>query len=79
MPVDLIEQRLMGCFEAVFPRLSREEIVNATPESVAQWDSIATVTLSSVIEEEFGLPVDLDGGLSFPDILSALRQRRALA
>jgi acyl carrier protein len=79
MPVDLIEQRLMSALRPVFPRLTREEIINATPESIGQWDSITTVTLASVIEEECGLAIDLDGELSFMDILSTLRRRRALA
>lgn len=79
MQRELVEQRLMDCFEAVFPALSREQILSATPESVAQWDSIATVTLASVIEEEFGTAVEFDMELSFAEILSFLRQRGALA
>jgi acyl carrier protein len=40
--------------------LTREQILGASVESAAQWDSVATVTLFNVIEEEFGTPVDYD-------------------
>jgi acyl carrier protein len=55
-----VETRLARCFAAVFPKLSPERIRAATPETVAEWDSVATVTLLTVIEEEFGRPVDID-------------------
>lgn len=50
-----VRQRLMGCFQAVFSSLSPSEISTASTESVEEWDSIAHVTLLSVVEEEFGL------------------------
>jgi len=69
----------MECFEAVFPGLTHDEILSATPESTKQWDSIATVTLAAVIEEEFGVTIEFDAKLSFTEILSFLRQHCALA
>jgi acyl carrier protein len=40
--------------------LSPAEIEAATQVSVAAWDSVAAITLVSVIEEEFGILMDLD-------------------
>ena len=51
------QERLINCFSIVFPNLSTEEILRASTASVATWDSLATVTLVSVIEEEFGLTI----------------------
>ena len=50
--------RLVKCFGAVFPSLGREETLAATTESVAEWDSLASLTLVAVIEEEFEMTVD---------------------
>jgi acyl carrier protein len=52
--------RLIKCFTAVFPDLSPSEIPGATPERVAAWDSVANVTLLAVVEEEFGVTIDVD-------------------
>jgi acyl carrier protein len=35
-------------------------IPSSSQETVANWDSIAAITLVSVIEEEFGVEMDLD-------------------
>lgn len=50
-------ERLQKCFAAVFPGLSSDEILRASSASIATWDSLATVTLVSVIEEEFGITI----------------------
>jgi acyl carrier protein len=39
--------------------LSDEEIRNASIESVPGWHSLASVTLVSLVQEEFGLQVSL--------------------
>lgn len=52
-------EHLIRCFEAAFPMLSRDQIVLATTQSVSQWDSLATVTLMALIEEEFRLRIDI--------------------
>jgi len=73
---------LKSCFAAVFPRLNDAEIVSAVSSDVEQWDSIATVRLVTVIEEEFDVPVELDelgSELSFAGILDYLQQRGAAA
>jgi acyl carrier protein len=53
-------QRLVNCFEKVFPNLNPSDIPAATQENVAQWDSVAHLTLLSLTEEEFGIQVDID-------------------
>jgi acyl carrier protein len=63
----------------VFPMLPAGEVHAATPESVSEWDSIATVRLAAVVEEEFGVALELDKNLSFAEILSYLRERLAVA
>ena len=59
MPDD-VRQRMIGCFEAVFPTVPRERLPQMTPETDPVWDSLATATLVAVIEEEFGVEVPLD-------------------
>jgi acyl carrier protein len=52
--------RLVRCFSLVFPDLDPAEIPQAAVASVAAWDSLATVTLVAVIEEEFGIQIEPD-------------------
>jgi len=51
------EERIRKCFSTVFPNLIADEIQRASVTSIATWDSLATVTLVSVIEEEFGVTI----------------------
>ena len=76
-----IQAQLIRCFSAVFPSLSEQQITSASLETVAGWDSVATATLVTMIEEEFGIEFDIDllGNLtsyqSIFDYLSALPPR----
>ncbi len=54
------EARLTRCFLAAFPGLKREQIASASVQTVEKWDSVATVTLVALIEEEFGIQIDLE-------------------
>jgi acyl carrier protein len=69
------DERLLRCFSSVFPALTKEEIESATAESVGVWDSLSTVTLAAVIQEEFNVEIDpdalpnLDSYLAFRDYL----------
>jgi acyl carrier protein len=54
------ENRLMRCFASVFPALSPAEIRTINSESTANWDSLATVTLASVVQDEFDVEIELD-------------------
>lgn len=58
--MDTINPRLINCFRTVFPSLPEEDISNATQSTVEAWDSIAAITLVNVIEEEFGIQLDMD-------------------
>ena len=49
--------RMLDCFAAVFPQLSREQMESAEQGSVGEWDSIATVTLVTVVEDEFHVEI----------------------
>ena len=53
------EGRLERCFSSVFPSLSPQEIRTASVKSVPVWDSLAAVTLITVLQEEFGIEIDL--------------------
>ena len=73
-----IQERLKSCFATVFPSLSADEIPRASHTSVANWDSLATVTLVSVIEEEFDVQIpadDFEFMISFDLVLDCLRRR----
>jgi acyl carrier protein len=67
------EARLAGCFQAVFPGLSADEVNVATASSVANWDSVAVVTLLAVVEEEFGITIDSDDLAAFSSYDGFLR------
>ena len=65
-------ERLICCFQAVFPDLSESEAEHATAQRVGAWDSVATVTLAAVVEEEFGIqlqPDDIETLTSFDAFL----------
>lgn len=55
-----VEDRLADCVATVFPELSRDEIPRAGSASLANWDSLAMVTLVSLVEEEFEVQFSLD-------------------
>jgi len=69
--------RLARCFVATFPELNEAEIERASVTSVGTWDSMATVTLLALLEEEFGIsvpPEEIDRLISFDLILHYLRE-----
>ena len=75
--MDNIRAKLAKCFESVFPNLSAAEIEAATQVCVAEWDSVAAITLVNVIEEEFGITIDFDRLAdldSFDKVLEYLRE-----
>ena len=55
-----VKPRLVRCFQAVFPGLPETEILTATQDSVKTWDSVAMITLITVVDEEFNVQLDLD-------------------
>ena len=58
--MDETRRRLTGCFQVVFPDLPESSIPAASQSTVADWDSVAAITLVNVVEEEFGIELDPD-------------------
>jgi acyl carrier protein len=65
--MDNLEHRLVRCFSSVFPDLNEDQIRKASVDSVPGWHSLASVTLISVVQEEFGVQVDLS---DLPNLIS---------
>jgi acyl carrier protein len=73
------KNRLEKCFALVLPQLSADEITCAAMGSVAAWDSLATVHLVALLEEEFALQVrteDLQYLRSFESTLAFLESKQ---
>ncbi len=80
--MDETRQRLTNCFQVVFPDMPAEEIPTASTATVASWDSVAAITLMNVMEDEFGMEMDLDDLAeldSFAKIHSYLLKRQQVA
>jgi acyl carrier protein len=58
--MDETRQRLISCFQVVFPDMPIDQVPAASTATVASWDSVAAITMMNVIEDEFGLEMDLD-------------------
>jgi acyl carrier protein len=73
-----LQTRLTTCFTRVFPGLPEDKIRGATPQTLAEWDSVAAISLVNVIEEEFNTEIDFEQLAeldSFDAIASYLTQR----
>ncbi|MBO1359117.1 acyl carrier protein [Acetobacter sacchari] len=57
---DRIRKRLARVFMIMFPAKSGEEIPEATMENTDGWDSLATLSLFTLTDEEFGIKLGLD-------------------
>lgn len=72
------DDRLVRCFASVFPTLSEGEIRASDVVPLFDLDSLAGVTLVTLIDQEFGVNVDLPNLLelgSFEAISQFLRKR----
>jgi acyl carrier protein len=58
--IDDIERKLDEAFAAVFPALTLAEIRAASIRSVAEWDSMETLTLIAIIEESYDLVISVE-------------------
>jgi len=54
-----LENRLLDAFSAVFPTRSREEILSANRDGWPEWDSLAAITLLTVLQQEFHSGIEL--------------------
>jgi acyl carrier protein len=58
--MDDVKTRLLKCFLIVFPDLSEAQASVLSQATDPAWDSVAAITLANVIEEEFGVEMDLE-------------------
>lgn len=80
--MDEIRQRLINCFQVVFPDMPADEVPAASTATVANWDSVAAITMMNVLEDEFGMEMDLDDLAeldSFEKIHAYLLKRQQVA
>ena len=73
-----LRDRLIRCFSFAFPSLEESEIVAADLGRLSEMDSLAGVTLVALIDEEFGVELDLKGLLdlgTFEAIQESLHQQ----
>ena len=80
--MDNLEAIVAKCFSGVFPELPEAHIAGATPDSVAGWDSVATVTLLATLEQELGIEIDaadVDEFVSFKSIVTYVRRQKEAA
>jgi acyl carrier protein len=56
--MDELDERVIGCFRVVFPELSDEQIHGANTSTLSEWDSLASLSLVAVLEEEFACMFD---------------------
>lgn len=73
-----LEARLVRCLQTVFPALAEDQAREASQDTVAAWDSVAMLTLLTVVEEEFGITADYDRVeefTSFSGLLGYLREQ----
>ena len=50
--------RLVKCFAAVFPEVPESALPTVSATTLPAWDSLASITLLTVLEEEFGVQID---------------------
>jgi acyl carrier protein len=73
---DTTDDDLTRCFREVFPNIRPADIPAATQEGMADWDSVAQVTLLSLIGEVFNIEIDFEAfaeATSFAAILNLIR------
>ena len=72
-----IENRLMECFTAAFPDIPVDEIRSLQAKDSDLWDSLATVTLAGLVEEEFDMDIGAEQAphfVSFESLVAFLSQ-----
>lgn len=74
------DDRLVRCFASVFPTLREEEIRASNVAPLFDLDSLAGVTLVTLIDQEFGINVELSDLLelgSFEAISQFVQKRNS--
>jgi acyl carrier protein len=70
-----IEAKLDHCFSLVFPKMDPSRRATASAENTNEWDSLAQVTLLTLVGEEFGIEIDFEefeGSTSFAALASRI-------
>jgi acyl carrier protein len=78
--MDDTQVRLANCFLTLFPNMTAEQIETASPTTVTGWDSLSSLTLLTLVGEEFNLEMDFEDlleGLSYQRILEYLQHKAA--
>lgn len=73
-----LDQRLSAIFRAALPDGKEQPVELATRDTTAGWDSIAAMTLTTLIEEEFGEVFELEEAAewtSYQQIRAVLKER----
>lgn len=60
MNSELISKKLIRVFCEAFPSLTKESAPDATIDNTPGWDSLATLTLFTLIEERMGIKIGYD-------------------
>lgn len=78
MTREQIETKLIDVFQSVFPTLGEDEVQRASQASVAEWDSVAAISLINAIEDEYSIELGLDdaGGLTSFDLVADYIEER---
>ena len=77
---DKIAEQLARCFSLAFPQMDPSRYSTASAENTNGWDSIAQVTLLSLIGEEFGIDIDFEefeDATSFESLASRISRMSA--
>ena len=53
------DDRLIHCFASVFPGATGDEIRTGKFDAITGWDSLRGVMLLAILDEEFGVQMDL--------------------
>ena len=73
-----VRSQLLSCFQAVFPALDKEALPQLSQDQYSAWDSLQSVILIRVIEEQFHIQLDLydlEGLTSFEAVEKYLKDR----
>jgi acyl carrier protein len=65
--MDNLRDKLNRCFALAFPKLDPSQYATASAHNVTEWDSLAQLTLLTLIGEEFGRELDFE---EFEDVTS---------
>ncbi len=80
--MDKIKEKLAHCFSLTFPKMNPSQYASASTENTKEWDSVAQLTLLTVIGEEFGIEIDFtefEGATSFESLATKISEITASA